>query len=115
MKIWLYITTDLVAANYKVYCREKNHKKLNDFRPTFWKETGAVVLLNSRRTTTTGHAASRCSRTSDFLEHLNSSNQAEWAPKRFGTSRNMNALADAGEFVRITQRTNGDINRLVER
>jgi putative chitinase len=44
--------------------------------------------------------------------------QAEWACKSaawFWNSRNLNALADAGDFVGITRRINGGTNGLAER
>ncbi|WDH37433.1 glycoside hydrolase family 19 protein [Pseudomonas chlororaphis] len=44
--------------------------------------------------------------------------QAEWAAKSaawFWDSRNLNALADAGDFVGVTKRINGGINGLAER
>jgi putative chitinase len=44
--------------------------------------------------------------------------QAEWACKSaawFWNSRNLNALADAGDFVGVTQRINGGTNGLSER
>lgn len=43
---------------------------------------------------------------------------AEWAAKSaawFWNSRNLNALADAGEFIGITRRINGGTNGLAER
>lgn len=51
-------------------------------------------------------------RTPELLE------QAEWAAKSaawFWSSRNLNALADAGEFIGITRRINGGLNGLAER
>ncbi|EPA95242.1 glycoside hydrolase family 19 protein [Pseudomonas sp. G5(2012)] len=51
-------------------------------------------------------------RTPELLE------QAEWAAKSaawFWNSRNLNALADAGDFTLITKRINGGINGLAER
>jgi putative chitinase len=54
----------------------------------------------------------RLLRTPELLE------QAEWAAKSaawFWNSRNLNALADAGDFVGITRRINGGINGLAER
>ena len=44
--------------------------------------------------------------------------QAEWACKSaawFWNSRNLNALADAGDFVGLTRRINGGTNGLAER
>jgi len=44
--------------------------------------------------------------------------QAEWAAKSaawFWNSRNLNALADAGDFVGLTRRINGGTNGLAER
>lgn len=44
--------------------------------------------------------------------------QAEWACKSaawFWNSRNLNALADAGDFVGVTRRINGGTNGLTER
>jgi putative chitinase len=44
--------------------------------------------------------------------------QAEWAAKSaawFWNSRNLNALADAGDFIGITRRINGGTNGLAER
>jgi putative chitinase len=54
----------------------------------------------------------RLLRTPELLE------QAEWACKSaawFWNSRNLNALADAGDFIGITRRINGGINGLAER
>ncbi|UQI33108.1 glycoside hydrolase family 19 protein [Pseudomonas bijieensis] len=54
----------------------------------------------------------RLLRTPDLLE------QAEWACKSaawFWNSRNLNALADAGDFEVITRRINGGLNGLAER
>jgi len=54
----------------------------------------------------------RLLRTPELLE------QAEWAAKSaawFWNSRNLNALADAGDFVSITRRINGGTNGLAER
>jgi putative chitinase len=54
----------------------------------------------------------RLLRTPELLE------QAEWAAKSaawFWSSRNLNALADAGEFNAITRRINGGLNGLAER
>ncbi|MEO8645506.1 glycoside hydrolase family 19 protein [Pseudomonas sp.] len=54
----------------------------------------------------------RLLRTPDLLE------QAEWACKSaawFWNSRNLNALADAGDFNQITRRINGGLNGLAER
>jgi putative chitinase len=51
-------------------------------------------------------------RTPELLE------QAEWACKSaawFWNSRNLNSLADVGDFIGITRRINGGINGLVER
>ncbi|ROM84102.1 lysozyme [Pseudomonas brassicacearum] len=54
----------------------------------------------------------RLLRTPELLE------QAEWACKSaawFWNSRNLNALADAGDFKTITRRINGGLNGLAER
>jgi putative chitinase len=54
----------------------------------------------------------RLLRTPELLE------QAEWAAKSaawFWNSRNLNVLADAGDFVGITRRINGGTNGLGER
>ncbi|RON17956.1 lysozyme [Pseudomonas brassicacearum] len=54
----------------------------------------------------------RLLRTPELLE------QAEWACKSaawFWNSRNLNALADAGDFELITRRINGGLNGLAER
>lgn len=54
----------------------------------------------------------RLLRTPELLE------QAEWAAKSaawFWNSRNLNFLADAGDFVGITRRINGGTNGLAER
>lgn len=54
----------------------------------------------------------RLLRTPELLE------QAEWACKSaawFWNSRNLNALADAGDFKAITRRINGGLNGLAER
>jgi putative chitinase len=54
----------------------------------------------------------RLLRTPELLE------QAEWACKSaawFWNSRNLNSLADVGDFIGITRRINGGINGLVER
>lgn len=54
----------------------------------------------------------RLLRTPELLE------QAEWACKSaawFWNSRNLNALADAGDFERITRRINGGVNGYAER
>lgn len=54
----------------------------------------------------------RLLRTPELLE------QAEWAAKSaawFWNSRNLNALADAGNFVGVTRRINGGLNGLDER
>ena len=54
----------------------------------------------------------RLLRTPELLE------QAEWACKSaawFWNSRNLNALADAGDFNGITRRINGGLNGLAER
>ncbi len=54
----------------------------------------------------------RLLRTPELLE------QAEWACKSaawFWNSRNLNALADDGDFERITRRINGGLNGLAER
>jgi putative chitinase len=54
----------------------------------------------------------RLLRTPELLE------QAEWACKSaawFWNSRNLNALADAGDFVGITRRINGGTNGMAER
>ncbi|QJC78907.1 glycoside hydrolase family 19 protein [Pseudomonas umsongensis] len=54
----------------------------------------------------------RLLRTPELLE------QAEWAAKSaawFWHSRNLNALADAGDFVGVTRRINGGTNGMVER
>jgi putative chitinase len=54
----------------------------------------------------------RLLRTPELLE------QAEWVAKSaawFWNSRNLNALADAGDFELITRRINGGINGLAER
>lgn len=54
----------------------------------------------------------RLLRTPELLE------QAEWACKSaawFWNSRNLNALADAGDFEAITKRINGGMNGLAER
>lgn len=57
-------------------------------------------------------ADDRLLRTPEMLE------QAEWAAKSaawFWNSRNLNALADAGDFTGLTRRINGGINGLDER
>jgi putative chitinase len=54
----------------------------------------------------------RLLRTPELIE------QAEWACKSaawFWNSRNLNALADAGDFVGVTKRINGGVNGLAER
>jgi putative chitinase len=54
----------------------------------------------------------RLLRTPELLE------QAEWACKSaawFWNSRNLNALADAGDFISITKRINGGTNGMAER
>lgn len=54
----------------------------------------------------------RLLRTPELLE------QAEWACKSaawFWNSRNLNALADAGDFVVITRRINGGLNGMQDR
>jgi putative chitinase len=54
----------------------------------------------------------RLLRTPELLE------QAEWAAKSAGwfwSSRNLNVLADAGDFIDITKRINGGTNGLAER
>jgi putative chitinase len=54
----------------------------------------------------------RLLRTPELLE------QAEWACKSaawFWNSRNLNALADSGDFKTITRRINGGLNGLAER
>jgi putative chitinase len=54
----------------------------------------------------------RLLRTPELLE------QAEWACKSaawFWNSRNLNAPADAGDFILITKRINGGVNGLAER
>jgi putative chitinase len=54
----------------------------------------------------------RLLRTPELLE------QAEWAAKSaawFWNSRNLNALADSGDFVGVTRRINGGTNGLAER
>ena len=54
----------------------------------------------------------RLLRTPELLE------QAEWAAKSaawFWNSRNLNALADKGDFIGITKRINGGINGLADR
>ncbi len=54
----------------------------------------------------------RLLRTPELLE------QAEWACKSaawFWNSRNLNALADSGDFVGVTRRINGGVNGLAER
>jgi putative chitinase len=54
----------------------------------------------------------RLLRTPELLE------QAEWAAKSaawFWNSRNLNVLADAGDFIGITKRINGGTNGLEER